>query len=209
VVTDQAQLRRRLDLAQPGEGNSSEIWLAADTPANEARLATTLRQPPFNRLTVDRRVTRVNNLHDDPLSRLALAVLIGSAVLAALLAAGALALNAVAERVEDESFHRALRLEGAADTTINRLVGLRALGLALAATPVGLIGGALLLSAIVQVVQISATAVTPSPPLRRIIPWPTLALALACVGALLLLTSAVASRVSSPSARQDLLRGRP
>jgi hypothetical protein len=209
IVTDQAQLRQHLDLAQPGVGQASEVWLATDTPAHEAQLAAALAKSPYSALLVERRTTKRRLLRQDPLSELTLAVLIGSAVLAALLAAGALALNAVAERAEDESFHRALALEGATDGVMNRLVATRAFGLALAAIPVGLIGGAFLVSVIVRAVRIAATGDTPLPPLRLVLPGTVLALALAGLVALLALTAVLASKLTKPPARQDLLRGRP
>ena len=208
IVTDAAQMQRRLNLAQPGAGSTSEVWLAADSASHEQALAVTLRQAPYSRLSVDRRVERAEALRQDPLSRLSLGVLVVSSMLAVLLAAGALALNAVAERSEDEAFHRALALEGATDRVIRRLVRIRSMALAAAGVPVGLLGGAFLLSIIVRVVNVSATGVTPQPPLRRVVPWGLLGGSLA--GVLLVLAAAawLASGLARPLVRQDLLRGR-
>jgi hypothetical protein len=207
IVTDVSHLRQHLDLAQPGFGTPTEVWLAADTSVHEKALRLLLHEAPYRALKVDSRMERYDTLRTDPLSRMTLAVLLGSAALAALLAAGALALNAVAERSEDEAFHRALALEGASHRVISKLVADRAMGLALVAVPVGLVGGGFLVSIIVDVVKISATAGTPEPPLRLFLPWLSIATALIGVIALFSVTSRVASRLARSIAPSDLLRG--
>jgi hypothetical protein len=207
IVTDVAHLRQHLDLAQPGFGTPTEVWLASDTSAHETELRQLLQKAPYQALKVDSRVERYDTLRTDPLSRMTLAVLLGSAALAGLLAAGALALNAVAERSEDEAFHRALALEGATHRVISKLVADRAMGLALVAVPVGLVGGGFLVSIIVDVVKISATAGTPQPPLRLFLPWLAIAAALGGVIALFSLTARLASRLARSIAPSDLLRG--
>jgi hypothetical protein len=207
IVTDVSHLRQHLDLAQPGFGTPTEVWLAADTSVHETALRRLLHEAPYQALKVDSRVERYDTLRTDPLSRMTLAVLLGSAALAALLAAGALALNAVAERTEDEAFHRALALEGASNRVISKLVADRAMGLALVAVPVGLAGGGFLVSIIVDVLKISATAGTPQPPLRLFLPWLAIATALIGVIALFSVTSRVASRLVRSIAPSDLLRG--
>ena len=209
VVVDQAQLRQRLDLAQPGLGEPSEVWLAADTAAHEASLGETLARPPYAALSSQRRTTARRAARQDPLSRLTMNVLLGSALLAGLLAVGSLALNAVADRAEDESFHRALALEGATDRVLNRLVATRTLGLALAALPIGALGGGFLVSVVVRVVQIGATGQAALPPLRLVVPWALLGAGGVALVVLLGLTATISARLTRPTPPEELLRGRP
>ena len=90
---------------------------------------------------------------------------------------------------------------------ISKLVADRAMGLALVAVPLGLVGGGFLVSIIVDVVKISATAGTPEPPLRLFLPWLAIASALIGVIALFSVTSRVASRLARSIVPSELLRG--
>ena len=175
LLTDLKVLRRGFDLAQPGYGAPIETWLAADTPTHESQLSAALVRLPFSKVETDRRLDRIRDQQRDPLSRLSLAVLSWSTLLALAMVAGALMLNSMAERTDDEPFHRALALEGAPRATIHRLVTIRSVSLALASVPIGLGAGALMTTLVSSAIRLTADAVAPNPPLRLAIPWAELA----------------------------------
>lgn len=207
VVADGAVVGQRFNLAQPAYGTPTEVWLAASSQSGGRALYRALRRPPFDQLALDQRADRLADIRNDPLSRVSLGVLVGSALLAGLLAAAALLLSAASERSDDEAFHRALLLEGATPRTIRRFVWIRTIALAGAALPVGLVAGSWLVSLIVRVVRLTADAIAPEPGLVLSVPWASLVVALSFVAILFCVATAAGTRLARPRAGQDLLRG--
>ena len=209
VLTDLGVLRRGLDLAQPGYGAPIETWLAADSPPHEAQRAAALSLPPYSTVDVDRRVDRLREEQRDPLSRLSLSVLTWSTLLATAMVFGSLLLHSAAERTDDEAFHRFLALDGAPPSTITRLVTIRTASLAFAALPIGIAAGALMTPLVASAIRITADAVPPNPPLRLIIPWGALLVALALFVILVGTASATGARVGRRLPRSSWLREAP
>ena len=207
VVADGAVVGQAFNLAQPAYGTPTEVWLAAASRHGERALADALDRAPFDQLAIDRRADRLSGVRDDPLSRISLGVLIGSALLAGLLAAAALLLSAASERVDDEAFHRALLLEGAPPRTIRRFVWVRTIALTIGAIPVGLLAGGWLISLVVRVVRLTADAIAPEPGLVLSVPWTSLVVALPSAAVLFGVAVSVGSRLTRPREGQELLRG--
>lgn len=208
VLTDLRVLSRGFNLAQPGYGMPIETWLAADTPRHERGLFNALSNRPFSTVDTDRRIDRVSDNRSDPLARLSLAVLTWSALLAGLMVVGSLLLNSMAERTDDEPFHRSLSLEGAPLSTIRRLVTLRTVSLAFAALPMGIAAGALMTKLVTSAIRLTADAVSPNPPLRRIVPWTSLGVALVLFALLACLAAGAGARVARKIGPAGLLRER-
>ncbi len=208
AVVDIDLLQPAFDLVQPGFGTANEVWIAADSAAAErAASASLTADPTLGVLEIDSRRERLTALRDDPLARSTLAILVGSALAAALLAGLALVVGALADATDDRALHRTLALEG---VSARRLVGFqtaKTLGLVLMSVPVGIAGAAGMLRLVTRTVAVTAGAVAPEPALRLSLP-----MALAVSTVLLFLIVAVVSAVlgAMPLRRvpsSDLLRG--
>ena len=208
AVVDIDLLQPAFDLVQPGFGTANEVWIAADDVAAERAAASALSaDPALSVLEIDSRRERLTALRDDPLARSTLAILVGSALAAALLAGLALVVGALADATDDRALHRTLALEG---VSARRLVGFqtaKTLGLVLMSVPVGIAGAAGMLRLVTRTVAVTAGAVAPEPALRLSLP-----MALAAATVLLFLVVAVVSAVlgALPLRRvpsSDLLRG--
>jgi hypothetical protein len=208
IVTDLATLSLGFNLAQPAYGTPIETWLAADSSKHENTLAAALNKSPYVSLLNDRRVDRLNDQRSDPLSRLSLALLTWSTVLATVMMIGALLLNAVAERSDGESFHRALLFEGASESTIRKLVVRRCAALSLAGLPIGLLASALMTTLVVSAVKITADAIVPLPPMRRVVPWTLLIVVVTGFMLLSFLAAAAGARITKRISSNAMLRER-
>jgi hypothetical protein len=208
AVVDIDLLQPAFDLVQPGFGTANEVWIAADGARAEGAAAAALAADRrLGVLDIDRRTDRLRDLEDDPLARSTLAILIGSALAAAVLAGLALIVGALADATDDRALHRTLALEG---VSAKRLVGfqtVKTLGVVLMAIPVGLAGGAAILRLVTRTVAVTAGAIVAEPALR-------LSLPMAVAGAMLsvfLLTAACGALLGAlPLQRvptSDLLRG--
>jgi hypothetical protein len=165
AVADRAALENALNLAAPGSGFSTEVWVNGTTPAAEAAARARLRRAPYDVLALDSRVERETRLRSDPLARGALTMLLGAAAISLLLALVALAL-AVADDLRDERGELLdLETQGARPSTLRRLVQLRQLAAAALGVASGLVTGGVLAALVVAAVTVSAGGERPVPPL--------------------------------------------
>ena len=171
AIVDIDLLQPAFDLVQPGFGTANEVWIAADgAGAEQAAAAALAADPQLGVLEIDRRTDRLRDLEDDPLARSTLAILVGSALAAAVLAGLALIVGALADATDERALHRTLALEGVSP---RRLVGfqtVKTMGLVLMAIPVGLVGGAAILRLVTRTVAVTAGAIAAEPALRLSLP---------------------------------------
>ncbi len=207
AVVDITTLQPALDLLQPGAGTANELWLAADSPVQERRLAAGLTDHAFTAVDVDRRAARQATLDSDPLANVTLAILVASAVVAALLGACAVILGAASAAHDDRPLLRNLALERVRGSRLARVVAGKSLAVICLAVPLGLIGGRWLLRIATRLVTVSATSSSPIPPLRLVVPWVTVLVL--SLGLMVVLAGAAAWGAASARRvpHEDLLRG--
>jgi hypothetical protein len=207
LIADVAALQPALDLLQPGAGTPNELWLAADSAAAERSLAARLDEPSFGVVDVDARVSRQTALATDPLATVTLLILTSSALVAMVLGACAVLFGAAADASDDRPLLQMLALERVRSRKLVAMVAGKSMAAVLLAIPLGVLGGRWLLAVATRLVAVSATSLSPNPPLRLDVPWVVLTLLslvlLAAVG-LGALAGAMAAR-NVPD--DDLLRG--
>ena len=178
VVADEAALSVAVNADTPGTAAPSEVWLGTP-PAAVARAASGLRRPPFSDLAVQSRASLHSESASRPLARGILVVLEGGAVLSVLLAAAGLVLIAVADLTDERPHLDDLEAMGVPPRTLRAHLVLRAIVLAVAGAVGGIVLGATLSAAVVDVVQLGAGTSAAVPPLRTAVPAGAVALALA------------------------------
>ena len=178
VIADESRLRTVLDADVPGAGNPGELWLAARDPS---RLAQVLDRPPFSLLDRASRAELERSLATDPLARAITIALAVAAVLALGLAVLGLWIALVSELRDERGELFDLEAQGVPPRVLRAQFRVRAgllVGVALAA---GVVLGWALSRLVVSVVQVSAGAAPPNPPLRLDLDWGPAAVALACL----------------------------
>jgi hypothetical protein len=165
VVADVHALAGALDAREPGTGSVSELWLWAPDGA-AGQLATALAAPPFDRLTVDLRQSRQDQLSGDPVARGAASLLTVSALVAVLVAMLAVVLLVVAERRDESAELFAWESDGVPPRTLRVSLFSRAAAVVAGAVPAGLLVGLLLSRITAALVQVTAVGTAPVPPLR-------------------------------------------
>jgi hypothetical protein len=171
AVMDHDSLVTALNTARPGAGATTEVWLQAASPPAAERAAERLRRPPFHTLLVDSRRAREAALTADPIARAALAMLVVSAAAALALALIAVLIGAVAELRDERGELHDLETQGVGPGRLRRQAALRtafafAFGLCGA-----LVTGLLLSTLVVGVVDLTANATAPVPPLELVVDW--------------------------------------
>jgi hypothetical protein len=166
AVADRAGLESALNLAEPGSGFPTELWVNAADAEAERAARSALRRAPFDALVLDSRVEREQALRDDPISRGSLAMLAIAAAAAFLLALFALALTTLADLRDDREALLDLESQGAAPSTLRRVVRIRQLVVGFAGVVGGVVAGAILAGIVTDVVAVSASATSPVPPLE-------------------------------------------
>jgi FtsX-like permease family protein len=194
AVTSRSALVTALNTARPGVGTTTEVWVQAP-PSAEARVGERLRRPPFHTLLVDSRSAHENALTGDPIARASLAMLVVAAAFALGLAVIGVLIGAIAEVRDERGELHELETLGLGPARLRRQTALRS-GLALGFGLLGAIVTGLVLSTlVVGVVDVTANASPPVPPLELVVDWPLLVLAtLLAVVASLVAVALVATR---------------
>lgn len=162
VIADVTSLGRILDTTRPGTGQPDELWLAARRNGGSPRLTDPVA---LNRLDVRERAVVEQRLRADPVARGATAVLAFGAALTLLVGAAALVLLVVTERRDDAAQTYAWEADGVAPGVLRRSLWWRATMVAVPALVIGLAAGLLLNLLTARLVAVTATAMTPHPPL--------------------------------------------
>jgi hypothetical protein len=186
VVADERALSVAVNAGAPGTAVPREVWVG--TPAaEEGAAAAALRRPPFSDLAVRSRASLHSHAAARPLARGILVVLEGGAILSVVLAAGGLVLIAAADLADERPHLDDLEAMGVPPRTLRAHLLLRAAVLAVAGAIGGILLGAVLSAAVVDVVQLGAGTSAAVPPLRTAVPLGFVAAALAAfaVGALI------------------------
>jgi hypothetical protein len=205
AVADRAGLESALNLADPGSGFPTEIWVNAADAEAERAARSTLRRAPFDALVLDSRVEREQALRADPIARGSLAMLAVAASAAFLLALFALALTTLADLRDDREALLDLESQGASPSTLRRIVRIRQLVVGVTGLGGGVVAGTLLAGIVTDVVAVSASGTSPVPPLE-----PSTDLGLVLAGLVLLGLAATAIVVSATrSAFREGEAGRP
>ncbi|HEX5450275.1 MAG TPA: FtsX-like permease family protein [Gaiellaceae bacterium] len=197
VIADRQTASTLLDTESPGLGLTDELWLNV---RDEAATAAKLAQPPFTQMTVQSRAATLAQLQSDPLALGALITLAGTAIVALVLALLGLLLSAVGEVRDERGDLFDLEAQGASPATMRAQLRLRALLVALFGIAGGIGLGAILSSLVISLVDVTATAAEPQPPLALVLDWPVLAIAAAVyvVAAALLVGFATRLRGRAP-----------
>ncbi|HET8584988.1 MAG TPA: FtsX-like permease family protein, partial [Casimicrobiaceae bacterium] len=172
VIADRQTASTLLDIVSPGLGLTDELWLNA--PETDASL---FAKPPFTQMTVQSRAATLATLQSDPLARGALVTLAGTAIVALVLALLGLLLSAVGEVRDERGDLFDLEAQGASPATMRAQLRLRALLVALFGIAGGVALGAILSSLVISLVDVTATAAQPQPPLALVLDWPVLGIA--------------------------------
>jgi Na+-transporting methylmalonyl-CoA/oxaloacetate decarboxylase gamma subunit len=195
VIADRQTASTLLDTQSPGVGITDELWLNA--PTTDASL---FARPPFSQMTVQSRAATLAQLESDPLARGALLTLAGTAIVALVLALLGLLLSTVGEVRDERGDLFDLEAQGASPATMRAQLRLRALLVAAFGIAGGIALGAILSSLVVSLVDVTATAAEPQPPLALVLDLPLLAVATVAyvLAAALLVGFATRLRGSSP-----------
>ncbi len=164
AVADRRAVSRLEDLATPGSGEPSELWIDAG-PGGGAALAAALAAPPFDRLDVLRQASLAAGLRADPVARAASGLLAAGALLTLLVALLAVALLVVTERYDEAAQTYAWEADGVAPATLRMALWWRAAAVAGPAVPAGVLAGVALSRVTARLVAVTATATPPQPPL--------------------------------------------
>jgi hypothetical protein len=161
AIADRTLLETALNVGEPGSGLPTEAWIDAATPATVARL----QRPPWDVLVTDSIAERERTLRADPLARSSLALLAAAAAIALVLALLAVALATIADAREDRAELIDLEAQGAAPSTLRRVVRLRQLLVVAVGIAAGILTGLVLTALVVAVVAVAAGGERPEPPL--------------------------------------------
>ena len=190
VVADESRLDVALNTIRPGLGSTGEAWLHAPASA-----ATALAGPRFRDLEVRSRRGLEDSLRTDPLARGALAILWATAAIALALAITSFALGALAATRDRRSELFDLEAQGLAPRELRRRLNVQAALVALFGAVGGILAGLVLTALTVDVVAVTANAMTPVPPFRLRVPWlEAAAIASAAIGLGLVCATTVSRR---------------
>lgn len=207
AIIDVEALQPALDLIQPGAGTSTELWLAANSPANEKVLAGRLDRPDFASVAVDRRSARQTALATEPLAVVTLLILSASALVAVVLGAFAVLFGAAADARDERPLLRMLALERIDGKRLMAMVAGKSLAVILAAIPLGLLAGRWLLQIATRLVAVSATSGHPNPDLRLSVPWALVAVLCVALVAVLVVSATAGATSARRVPNEDLMRG--
>jgi hypothetical protein len=168
VVADRPSLATALNTEDPGTAVTNEIWLGATPPA----------RPPFDVVHVTTRASVQDGLAADPLARGSLLALMVAALSGVALALAGLFLVVVADLRDERGELFDLEAQGATPATLRRHLRLRAALLVAFGLVGGIVTGAVLSVLVVSLVEVTANATAPQPPLVLSIDWGALALGL-------------------------------
>ena len=177
VVADERALAVAVNADAPGTAVPREVWIGAPAAA-EHRVAAALHRPPFSDLSVRSRASLHSHAASRPLARGILVVLEGAAILSVVLAAAGLVLIAAADLADERPHLDDLEAMGVPPRTLRAHLLVRAAVLAVAGAIGGVVLGAVLSAAVVDVVQLGAGTSAAVPPLRTAVPIGLVVLAL-------------------------------
>jgi hypothetical protein len=178
VVADERALSVAVNANAPGTAVPREVWIGTPAAA-EHQVSAALRRPPFSALAIRSRASLHAHAASRPLARGILVVLEGAAILSVLLAAAGLVLIAAADLADERPHLDDLEAMGVPPRTLRAHLLVRAAVLAVAGALGGIVLGAALSAAVVDVVQLGAGTSAAVPPLRTAVPAGLVALALA------------------------------
>jgi hypothetical protein len=196
AVADESRLQTALNADDPGSAVPEELWLRARSAAGIPALDAAVRRAPFTELARQSHAETLRSLQSDPLSKGIRLVLQGAALLALALAVAGLVLAVAGAVRDDRTALYDLEAQGVPPAVLRRQLRLRAaivgaVGLAAAA-----VLGVLLSAATVALVQVTATAGVPVPPLQRHVAWPVVGAGLAAFVVLAALAVGLATRAA-------------
>jgi hypothetical protein len=168
VVGDRRALRTAINTAAPGAGRENEVWLDL-APERLAAVTRALARPPFRVLDAAIRAEAEADARRDPLAHGTLLALIGTAVVALVLAALGLALAVRADLRDDRGEHFDLEAQGAAPALLERVVRARAATVSAAGLIGGIATGLALLLLVTRVVTVTSRGGDAEPPLALVI----------------------------------------
>jgi hypothetical protein len=192
IVADRDRVATALNSARPGSLVANELWVLhanSDAPA-------LLQQEPFTRLAVTSHAERLHELRSDPLARGTLAILTATALAALVLALVGLLLTVVTDLRDESGELFDLQAQGVTIRELRRYLRVRAALVALAGVAGGVATGAILVALVSSVVEVTAGATAPLPPLVVSLDWPLVVLGL-CVFAV-----AAAALINGATARR-------
>jgi hypothetical protein len=168
VVGDRTALRTAINTAAPGAGRENEVWLDV-APARLDGVGRALARPPFRVLDASLRAEVEADARRDPLAYGTLLALVGTAVVALLLAALGLALAVRADLRDDRGEHFDLEAQGAAPALLRRVVRARAATVSAAGLVGGMATGLTLLLLVTRVVTVTSRGADAEPPLAVVV----------------------------------------
>jgi hypothetical protein len=189
VVADLPTWLVAANTVEPGTSVPSELWLDA-SPAAAQRLA----RRPFSLLDVSSQRATAAQLRADPLARGALALLLVTGIVAALLAAVGVLLTIVGDMRDESGELYDLEAQGATPRELQRHLLLRAGIVAVLGLAGGLAAGAIVSALVVSVVTVTAGAGVALPPLLLTVDWRLVGAALAALALVSLLAALLATR---------------
>ena len=192
VVADRETFATAMNPDHPGTAVTNEVWLGREPTLG----------PPFDVVRVTTRQSVEDRLAGDPLARGSLLALVVAALAGVGLALAGLFLVVVADLRDERGELFDLEAQGATPATLRRHVRLRALLLVALGLAGGIATGAVLGVLVVSLVEVTANATAPQPPLVLSIDWGALGLGLLAylAAAALLVGAATWSAFRSPSA---------
>jgi FtsX-like permease family len=175
VVGDRAELATAINTVAPGGARENEVWLDV-APDRVATVAATLERPPFRTLDSTLRADVEADARRDPLARGTLYALIGSALVALVLASLGLGLAVRADLRDDRGEHYDLEAQGSSPSFLRRVVRARAATLSIVGLAGGIATGLGLLAFVTRVVTVTARGGVAEPPLAVVVdPVPVVA----------------------------------
>ena len=168
VVGDRGELGTAINTASPGAARENEVWL--DVPSDRVdAVAAALARPPYRTLATTVRSEVEAEAHRDPLAHGTLLALIGTAIVALVLASLGLALAVRADLRDDRGEHYDLEAQGSSPTFLRRVVRVRAASLSVVGLAAGVATGLALLALVTRVVSVTARGEAAEPPLAVVV----------------------------------------
>jgi hypothetical protein len=168
VVGDREELGTAINTAAPGGARANELWLDV-APDRADAVAAALERPPFRTLDTTVRTEVEAQARRDPLARGTLLALIGSALVALVLASLGLGLAVRADLRDDRGEHYDLEAQGSSPSLLRSVVRARAASLSVVGLVAGIATGLGLLGFVTRVVTVTARGGVAEPPLAVVV----------------------------------------
>jgi hypothetical protein len=205
AVADESRLATALNADDPGSAVPDELWLRAGRASAVPALDAAVRRAPFTQLVRDSHAATLRALQTDPLSKGIRLVLEGAALLGLVLAVAGLVLAVAGAVRDDRTALYDLEAQGVAPAVLRRQLRFRAAIVGAVGLAAAVVVGLLLSAATVALVQVTATAGVPVPPLQRHVAWTVVG---AGLGAFVLLAAAAVG-IATRAAFSASLPARP